>query len=68
MVNAVLSFIQEQRAAGVVETLRTPASQCARAARANWQVVPARRIGSRGHHSRAPRRHHPRGYQTPRGT
>jgi plasma-membrane proton-efflux P-type ATPase len=43
LVNAVLSFVQEQRAAGVVETLRRRLQVSARVLRdANWQVVPAR--------------------------
>ncbi len=43
VVNAVLSFVQEQRAAGVVETLRRRLQISSRVLRdANWQVVPAR--------------------------
>ncbi len=43
VVNAVLSFMQERRAAGVVETLRRRLQVSARVRReANWQVVPAR--------------------------
>lgn len=44
-VNAVLSFVQEQRAAGVMETLRRRLQVSARVRRdANWQVVPAREL------------------------
>jgi len=43
VVNAVLSFTQEHRAAGVVETLRRRLQVNARVRReANWQVIPAR--------------------------
>jgi plasma-membrane proton-efflux P-type ATPase len=43
IVNAVLSFMQEQRAAGVVETLRKRLQVSARVRRDfNWQVIPAR--------------------------
>jgi plasma-membrane proton-efflux P-type ATPase len=43
VVNAVLSFMQEQRAAGVVETLRRRLQVSARVRRdSSWQVVPAR--------------------------
>ncbi len=43
VVNAVLSFTHEHRAAGVVETLRRRLQVGARVLReANWQVVPAR--------------------------
>ena len=45
VVNAVLSFMQERRAAGVVETLRRRLQVSARVLReANWQVVPAREL------------------------
>jgi plasma-membrane proton-efflux P-type ATPase len=45
IVNAVLSFMQERRAAGVVETLRRRLQVSARVMRdANWQVVPAREL------------------------
>ena len=45
VVNAVLSFVQEQRAAGVVETLRQRLQVNARVRRdASWQVVPAREL------------------------
>jgi H+-transporting ATPase len=45
VVNAVLSFAQEQRAAGVVETLRRRLQVSARVRRdATWQVVPAREL------------------------
>jgi len=43
VVNAVLSFMQERRAAGVVETLRRRLQISARVLRdAIWQVIPAR--------------------------
>lgn len=43
VVNAVLGFAQERRAAGVMETLRRRLQVSARVLRdANWQVVPAR--------------------------
>jgi plasma-membrane proton-efflux P-type ATPase len=45
VVNAVLSFAQERRAAGVVETLRKRLQVSARVRRdANWQVIPAREL------------------------
>ena len=45
IVNAVLSFMQERRAAGVVETLRRRLQVAARVLReSNWQVVPAREL------------------------
>ena len=45
IVNAVLSFMQESRAAGVVETLRRRLQVSARVLRdASWQVVPAREL------------------------
>ncbi len=45
VVNAVLSFMQERRAAGVVETLRQRLQVSARVLReANWQVIPAREL------------------------
>ncbi|MHB8624781.1 MAG: plasma-membrane proton-efflux P-type ATPase [Aggregatilineales bacterium] len=45
VVNAVLSFVQERRAAGVVETLRRRLQVSARVRRdANWQVIPAREL------------------------
>jgi len=45
VVNAVLSFMQERRAAGVVETLRRRLQVTARVLReANWQVIPAREL------------------------
>ena len=43
VVNAVLSFMQEHRAAGVVETLRRRLQVSSRVRReASWQVIPAR--------------------------
>jgi H+-transporting ATPase len=45
VVNAVLSFMQERRAAGVVETLRRRLQVGARVLReAMWQVIPAREL------------------------
>ncbi len=45
VVNAVLGFMQERRAAGVVETLRKRLQIGARVLRENiWQVVPAREL------------------------
>jgi plasma-membrane proton-efflux P-type ATPase len=45
VVNAVLGFAQEQRAAGVVETLRRRLQVSARVRReSTWQVVPAREL------------------------
>src|SRR5579862_8220141 len=43
IINAVLSFMQEHRAAGVVEALRRRLQVSARVRRdSNWQVIPAR--------------------------
>lgn len=45
VVNAVLSFMQEHRAAGVVEALRKRLQVSARVRReSNWQVIPAREL------------------------
>ncbi len=45
VVNAVLSFAQEHRAAGVVETLRRRLQVSARVLRdSNWQIIPAREL------------------------
>jgi plasma-membrane proton-efflux P-type ATPase len=45
VINAVLSFVQERRAAGVVETLRRRLQVNARVLReSSWQVVPAREL------------------------
>jgi H+-transporting ATPase len=45
VVNAVLGFMQERRAAGVVETLRKRLQVAARVLReANWQVIPSREL------------------------
>lgn len=45
MVNAVLGFMQERRAAGVVEALRRRLRVSARALRdGSWQVIPAREL------------------------
>lgn len=45
VVNAVLSYIQERRAAGVVETLRRRLQVSARVLRgATWQAIPAREL------------------------
>jgi len=45
VINAVLSFMQERRAAGVVETLRQKLHVSARVRRdSTWQVIPAREL------------------------
>jgi len=45
VINAVLSFVQERRAAGVVETLRQRLRVMARVLReTDWQVIPAREL------------------------
>jgi H+-transporting ATPase len=45
VVNAVLSFMQEHRAAGVVDTLRKHLQVSARVLRdASWQIIPAREL------------------------
>jgi H+-transporting ATPase len=45
VINAVLSFMQEHRAAGVVETLRRRLQVSARVRRdSSWQVIPAREL------------------------
>ena len=45
VVNAVLSFMQEHRASGVVETLRRRLQVSARVLRdSSWQVIPAREL------------------------
>src|SRR5208283_1855870 len=45
IINAVLSFMQEHRAAGVVEALRRRLQVSARVRReSNWQVIPAREL------------------------
>jgi plasma-membrane proton-efflux P-type ATPase len=45
IVNAVVSFLQERRAAGVVETLRLRLQVTARVRRdSNWQAIPAREL------------------------
>jgi magnesium-transporting ATPase (P-type) len=45
VINAVLSFMQESRAAGVVETLRKRLQVNARVRRnSSWQVIPAREL------------------------
>ena len=45
VINAVLGFAQEQRAAGVVETLRKRLQVSARTLRdSSWQVIPAREL------------------------
>jgi H+-transporting ATPase len=47
VVNAVLGFMQERRAAGVVETLRKRLQVAARVLReANWQVIPSRELAT----------------------
>jgi P-type E1-E2 ATPase len=45
VINAVLSFMQESRAAGVVEALRKRLQVSARVRRdSSWQVIPAREL------------------------
>jgi len=45
VINAVLGFLQERRAAGVVETLRRRLQVSARVLReSNWQVIPAHEL------------------------
>src|SRR5208337_5317547 len=45
IINAVLSFMQEHRAAGVVEALRRRLQVSARVRRdSSWQVIPAREL------------------------
>jgi H+-transporting ATPase len=45
VINAVLGFVQERRAAGVVETLRKRLQVSARVRRdSSWQVIPAREL------------------------
>ncbi len=45
VINAVLSFLQERRAAGVVETLRQRLQVSARVQRdTNWHLIPAREL------------------------
>ncbi len=45
MINAVLSFVQERRAVGVVEALRKRLQVSARVRRdSSWQVIPAREL------------------------
>jgi magnesium-transporting ATPase (P-type) len=45
VINAVVSFIQERRAAGVVETLRRRLQVSARVRRdSSWQVIPSREL------------------------
>ncbi|HAL37074.1 MAG TPA: plasma-membrane proton-efflux P-type ATPase, partial [Polaromonas sp.] len=45
VINAVLSFAQERRAAGVVETLRRRLQVSSRVLRdSNWQVIAAREL------------------------
>jgi len=69
VINAVLSFMQERRAAGVVEALRRRLQVNARVRRdSTWQVIPARGAGPRRHRSRETRRHHPSGRETPHGS
>jgi magnesium-transporting ATPase (P-type) len=45
VINAILGFAQERRAAGVMATLRRQLPVSARVLRdANWQIVPAREL------------------------
>ena len=60
VVNAVLSFMQESRAAGVVETLRRRLQVSARVLRdASWQVIPAREVADFPHIGRHSRQSNP---------
>ena len=66
LVNAVLSFAQERRAAGVVETLRKRLQVSARVRRdASWQVIPARELVPGDIIRVRSRRHYSRGHETP---
>jgi H+-transporting ATPase len=66
--NAVVSFRQEQRAAGVVETLRKRLQVSARVRRdGKWLIIPARDLVPGRHRSRATGGHHPGGRATPHG-
>ena len=66
VVNAVLSFAQERRAAGVVETLRRRLQVSARVRRDSSLAGHSRSgIGPGRHRPCPPRRHHPGGRKTP---
>ncbi len=66
LVNAVLSFAQERRAAGVVETLRKRLQVSARVRRdGSWQVIPARELVPGDIIRVRSGRHYPRGHKTP---
>jgi len=68
VVNAVLSFMQESRAAGVVEALRRRLQVNARVQRdSSWQVIPARELVPATSFVCA-RGHHPGGRETARGS
>jgi H+-transporting ATPase len=65
VVNAVLGFMQERRAAGVVETLRKRLQVSARVLRESiWQVIPARELVPGDIIRVRPRRHYPGGCET----
>jgi H+-transporting ATPase len=69
VINAVLSFMQEQpgrRCRG--GAAKTVAGQCARPARFELAGHSRPGIGSRRHRSRATRRHHSGGRETPHGS
>ena len=60
VVNAALSFMQERRPAGVLETLRRRLQVSARVLReGSWEAIPARELVPWDIRSRARRRHHP---------
>jgi magnesium-transporting ATPase (P-type) len=68
VINAVLGFLQEQRAAGFVETLRKHLQVSARVRRdSSWLVIPARELVPRRHRPRAAWRHHPGGLKALNG-
>ena len=68
VINAVLSFMQERRAAGVVETLQAPvAGQCARPARFELAGRSRPGAGSGRYRPHATRRHYPGGRETAHG-
>ena len=66
VINAVLGFLQEQRAAGFVETLRKHLQVSARVrSDSSWLVIAARELVPRRHRPRAAWRHHPGGLKVP---
>ena len=63
IVNAILSFVQENRASGVLDSLRQRLQVSARVLRdGSWQLIPARESGSGRHYPASHRRHYPGGY------